>query len=153
MDTAVINFRTSTRVKTRSMALAEELGMDLSSVLNGLLAQFLRTKTLVFSTKEEPSAWMIKNLAESEADIKAGRVTSFKNPGDEIAFLDKMIEDDKRRKNNLLKKVAKLENISTLTRSLANLMQMVVKKGNKNLIPDVDVQNIINALDQIQNAL
>lgn len=116
METAVINFRTSARVKSRSMALAQELGMDLSSVLNGLLAQFLRTKTLIFSTKEEPSAWMIKNLAESEADIKAGRVVSFKNPGEEIAFLDKMIEDDKRRKNKILKKISKATAKSTTLR-------------------------------------
>ena len=103
MDTAVINFRTSANVKSKAMALAEELGMDLSSVLNGLLTQFLRTKTLFFSTREEPSAWMIKNLAESEADIKAGRVVSFKNGEDEVAYLRKITDNQMKRsaKNKL----------------------------------------------------
>lgn len=107
MDTAVINFRTSLGTKSQAQILARQLGMDLSSVLNGFLSQFLRTKTLVFSTREEPSAWMIKTFKKSEEDVKAGRVVSFNNHGEELAFLDRMIKDGRRSKNNILKKVFK----------------------------------------------
>ncbi len=56
-------------------------------------------------------------------------------------------------KTLLLNKVAKLENLSSLHRSLGNLTQTVIKKGSKGQIPDIDVQNILNLLNQIQNAI
>ena len=56
-------------------------------------------------------------------------------------------------KTNLLNKVAQLQNLSALSRSLAGLTQIVTKKGAKGVIPDADVQNILNLLDQIGSAL
>ena len=56
-------------------------------------------------------------------------------------------------KNNLLKKVNRLQNIIAITRSLASFTQTITKKGGKGQIADTDVQNLLNLLNQIQNAL
>ena len=56
-------------------------------------------------------------------------------------------------KTSLLNKVTKLENLSNLTKSLTSFTQTIVNKGSKGQIPDPDVQNILNLLDQINQAL
>ena len=42
---------------------------------------------------------MINALKESKADIKAGRVVSFENGKESLAYLDKLIDNDKKHKN------------------------------------------------------
>ncbi len=44
---------------------------------------------------EEPTHYLLDSLKKSEADEKAGRVISFKNGKEALAYLDKMIEKDK----------------------------------------------------------
>ena len=56
-------------------------------------------------------------------------------------------------KNSLLAKVIQLQNLAGITKSLTSFTQVVIKKGTKGQISDADVQNILNLLDQIQNAL
>lgn len=88
MNTAVINIKVEPNTKRNAQKIAEELGLSLSSVINGLLKQFVRTKAVTFSLPEEPSEYMIKSLKEAEEDIKAGRVSpTFNNAKDAIAWL------------------------------------------------------------------
>jgi pimeloyl-ACP methyl ester carboxylesterase len=56
-------------------------------------------------------------------------------------------------KTSLLNKVAQLQNLTAITKSLAGFTQTIVKKGAKGAIPDADVQNILNVLDSINSAL
>jgi hypothetical protein len=56
-------------------------------------------------------------------------------------------------KNSLLAKVAQLQNLAGITKSLASLTATITKKGAKGQIPDTDVQNILNILDQILGIL
>ncbi|MDO8609052.1 MAG: type II toxin-antitoxin system RelB/DinJ family antitoxin [bacterium] len=94
MNTTVINIKTNAEVKSKAQAIAEELGLSLSAVINSLLKQFVRTKSLKIYLKEEPSPYLIKALKESEEDIKKGRVsTVFTNSKDAIAWLS----DNKRK--------------------------------------------------------
>ncbi len=79
MNTAVINIKVEPNVKKKAQNVAGRLGLSLSALINGYLRQLIKTETVVFSTKEEPTAYMIKALKEAEEDIKAGRVTSFKS--------------------------------------------------------------------------
>lgn len=87
MNTTVINIKTSPIVKSKAQAIAEELGLSLSAVINALLKQFVRTKSINISLKEDPSPYMIKALKESAEDIKKGRVYSFSNTKDALSFL------------------------------------------------------------------
>lgn len=90
MQTTVINVKTNPKTKKEAQKLAADLGLSLSALINGLLTQVVRTKTVTFSVSEEPSEYMIQALKESAEDIKNGRVTSFENPEDALKFLDSL---------------------------------------------------------------
>lgn len=88
MLTAVVNVKTNPQIKKQAQKIASELGFSLSALINGYLNQLVRTKTIHFSAAEVPSKWMIKNLKESGADIKSGRVSpKFDNAEDATAWL------------------------------------------------------------------
>jgi len=89
MNTAVINIKVNPELKAQAKNLAEELGFSLSSLVNACLKQMVRSRTVNFSVREEPSDYMIKMLAKSDKDIKAGRVSpAFSNAKDAIAWLN-----------------------------------------------------------------
>jgi addiction module RelB/DinJ family antitoxin len=89
MRTAVINIKTEPELKAQAQALASNLGFSLSSLINGYLRQFTKTKTVYFTAKhEEPSDFLIQALKESEKDRKTGRTSpAFDNTVDAIAWL------------------------------------------------------------------
>lgn len=89
MQTAVINIKTEPKVKKEAQAVAKNLGFSLSSLIDGYLRHLVRTKEVHFSL-EEPSDYMKKALRESEVDIKAGRVVSFRNPKDALKYIDSL---------------------------------------------------------------
>ena len=98
MQSAIINFTTEEKTKKEAQEVAKKMGISLSLVLNNYLKDFVKNKKVVFSTREEkPSKWLIKALKQSEADVKAGRIISFNNPKEEFDYLDREIEDEKRR--------------------------------------------------------
>jgi addiction module RelB/DinJ family antitoxin len=87
--TAVINIRTDISVKRKAQTIAKNLGLNLSALINGYLKQLIRTRTVVFSTREEPSEYLIKSLEQSKKDIKKGFVSpSFDNAKDADEWLD-----------------------------------------------------------------
>lgn len=98
-NTAVINVKVNPDLKAQAQSLAEELGFSLSSLVNACLKQIVRSGSVSFSVSEEPTEYTIKALKESKADIKAGRVVSFKTGEDALAYLDKLIDNDKMHKN------------------------------------------------------
>ena len=90
MQTAVINIRVEPKTKKEAQKVVKELGLNLSSVIEGYLKNLVRTKTVHFSLSEEPSEYMIKALKESQTDIEAGKVVSFKNPKDVLKYIDSL---------------------------------------------------------------
>lgn len=100
MNTAVINIRVNSTVKKQAQKTAEKMGLSLSDVINGFLRHLIKTKTVTFTAREEPSLWLIKALKESREDIKAGRVISFETWEEENRYLDNLIANDKKHKNN-----------------------------------------------------
>lgn len=100
MNTAVVNVKVNPKVKKEAQRIAEKLGLSLSSLINGYLKQLIRTRTVNFSLSGEPSEYMIQALKESGQDIKAGRVISFKKPKYALDYLDKLIADEKKSRQN-----------------------------------------------------
>lgn len=91
MNTAVINIRTPASVKEQLRQIAEELGLSVSGLLNGMIKQVIKTKKVEFSVEEEiPSAYLIKALKESEKDYKRGDYYSFEDPNEALKFLDNL---------------------------------------------------------------
>ena len=98
MQSAVINFTTEGKIKQEAQKVAKKMGISLSTVLNNYLRHFVKTKTVVFSAVDEtPNQYLINALKESEEDVKAGRVTTFKNAQEELDYLDKEIADERRK--------------------------------------------------------
>lgn len=88
-NTAVINIRTDLKVKKRAQKIAQELGLNLSVLINAYLKQLVRTKSVSFSLDEEPTDYLLKSLRESKKDIRKGFVSSaFDNAKDADEWLD-----------------------------------------------------------------
>ncbi len=90
MNTAVITAKTDIYTKRDAQKLAQDLGLPLSSVVNALLKQFVRTKSLNLSLDEglQLSDWAEKNLKQSKNDLDNGDYYEFDNIDDAVSFLD-----------------------------------------------------------------
>ena len=98
MQTAIINFTTEEKTKQEAQKVAKKMGISLSMVLNGYLKHFVKTKTIVFSAHDEiPNQYLINALKESEANVRAGRVTTFQTPKEALDYLDREIADERRK--------------------------------------------------------
>ncbi len=95
MNTTVINIRTQPDVKKAAQRVAEDLGINLSALINGFLKNLIKTKTISLKVSEEPSDYLINSIKEAEEDIKAGKVISFKDGSEAIKYLDEMIKDER----------------------------------------------------------
>jgi addiction module RelB/DinJ family antitoxin len=88
MNTAVINIKINPTLKKQARNIAEELGINLSSLIKGYLKQLVRTKAVSFSLEEQPTDYLLKALKESREDIRAGRLSpTFESPNDAIKWL------------------------------------------------------------------
>ena len=94
MHTTTIHIKTDTKTRDEAKKVAEEFGFSLTSLVNAMLKQLARTKRLDLSLDETPSQYFIDTMKESEEDVKAGRVLSFKNPDEAIAYVSHLIEED-----------------------------------------------------------
>lgn len=88
-----ISIQTTTETKTKAQKIAEKLGLSLSAVIDRYLKTFVKTKGA--DVREEPSEYLIKSLKQSEKDIKAGRVKSFKNGKAALDYINSLIKHDK----------------------------------------------------------
>lgn len=98
MNTAVISTKIDLKTKREAQKTAASLGMPLSVIIKALLKQFIRTKSLEVSARdEEPSEYLKNAIRQAEKDWKAGKVSpAFDNPEDAIAWLN----DPKARYKN-----------------------------------------------------
>jgi len=100
MNTAIVNVKVNPIVKREAQKVAEKMGLSLSALVNGFLKHLIKTKTVTFTASEEPTPYLLRALRESKEDIKAGRVTSFKNPKDALTYLDTMITNEQKNSKN-----------------------------------------------------
>ncbi len=90
MNTTVINIKINPTLKKQAQNIAEELGINLSSLIKAYLKQLVRVKTVSFSLEEEPTDYLLQALKESQEDIKASRVSpAFDNPNRATKWLRK----------------------------------------------------------------
>ena len=91
MNTSVINIKTDLNIKRQAAYLAEELGLSLSSLINVLLKQFIRNKSLHLSLEPDetkPSQWLFNNLEKSTSDLEAGQTSpAFTKSKDALKWL------------------------------------------------------------------
>lgn len=89
MNTTAIYIKTQRQTKEEAQKVAKQLGLSLSTVINGFLKQFIKTKTVTFSTSaEEPSDYLIKLMKKAKEDYKKGKASPvFDNTEDALAWL------------------------------------------------------------------
>ncbi len=100
MNTTTLTIKIDKETKDESQKVADQLGFSLSSIIKAQLRHFIRTKSVDVSLREErPTKYFLQGLKEAEADIKTGRVTSFKNSDEMLKYLDKEIEHAKKKQS------------------------------------------------------
>ncbi len=106
MNTAVVNIKVDPKVKTQAQKFAASLGLSLSSLINGLLKQALKTRTVTFTddVRLEPTPYLKRMIRQSEKDIKEGKVISFSPPSEALAYIDRIIADGEKREQSRLHK-------------------------------------------------
>jgi addiction module RelB/DinJ family antitoxin len=89
MNTASVLFRTDPEIKTKAQKTANELGISLSVILNGFLREFIKTKTITFTT-EEFTPYAKAELKKAMGDLAAGKASpTFNSAKESIEWLEK----------------------------------------------------------------
>lgn len=85
----VLNVKTDKEVKERAQALAQHLGIPLSTVVNAYLKEFILSGDFKISREPQLNIAVKKELAEAVADTKAGKNMSptFSNAVSAIVWL------------------------------------------------------------------
>jgi len=68
-----LNVKIDAKTKQSLKEFAAEVGVPVSSLVNGTIRQMLRDRKVVFSTALEPTPYLAKILKETEADIATGQ--------------------------------------------------------------------------------
>ncbi len=91
MSYAVVTTKIDPQTKREAQKAAEELGMPLSVVIKAFLKQFIRTKTVIFSARdEEPNEYFKAVLKQAEENLKKGNHSPVFQTGEEaVAWLEK----------------------------------------------------------------
>lgn len=80
----VLNVKTDKEVKEEAQKLAKELGVPLSTVVNGYLRQFIRDREVTFSAAPRMSKQLEDTIAEAEEDIANGDLIGPFESGEEM---------------------------------------------------------------------
>jgi antitoxin component of RelBE/YafQ-DinJ toxin-antitoxin module len=83
-----LNVKIDVKTKQSLKDFAAELGVPVSSLVNGSIKQMLRERKVVFSTALSPTPYLEKVMREAEADLAAGRnITTAKNKSEALEHL------------------------------------------------------------------
>jgi len=91
MNSAVVTTKIDPETKREAMETAEQLGMPLSVVIKAFLKQFIRTKSIDFSARdEEPNDYLKSVMKQAEENWKKGNHSPVFETGEEaVAWLEK----------------------------------------------------------------
>lgn len=91
MNSTVVTIKIDPQTKKEAQKTAHELGMPLSVVIKAFLKQFVKTKTVQFSARdEEPSEYLIRTIKQAERDLEAGKASPTFRTGEEaVRWLEK----------------------------------------------------------------
>ena len=91
MKTAIINFKIDNATKVRAHAVAKQIGIPLSNLLNAYLYELANTGSVHFTVSEPMTEKMEKVISEAEAEIARGDISGpFENLEDMFEHLDSL---------------------------------------------------------------
>lgn len=86
MDTnthTILNIKTDKKLKAEAKAVAEQMGVPLSTILNSFLKQLVREREITFSAKVyEPTPFLVRALKSADEEFKSGKVKIFSSVED-----------------------------------------------------------------------
>jgi addiction module RelB/DinJ family antitoxin len=93
MAKTTINIKADAEVKKKAQKVAKDLGMPLSVVINAYLRQFIRTKSVHFTTEGTLKPTVKRRLDRLAREARARKNLSpgFTNARDMDAYLDSLI--------------------------------------------------------------
>jgi len=91
MNSTAIYIKTEAGTKEKAQKVAKELGLSLSAVVNVLLKQFIKTKTVTFSVNDEiPNKKTLAIMKQAEENYKKGNTSPiFSSPEEEFKWFKK----------------------------------------------------------------
>src|SRR5687768_2123150 len=97
MSTTTLHIKTETETRDEATKIAKEFGFGtLTSMVNVLLKQLIRTRKVTLDLAETPNAQTIADLKQAEEDVEKGRVIPFPSGKEALEYLDKKITHEKR---------------------------------------------------------
>ncbi|MEO7364148.1 MAG: type II toxin-antitoxin system RelB/DinJ family antitoxin [Candidatus Saccharimonadales bacterium] len=75
MKTAIVNFKTDDATKAKAQAIAKQIGIPLSNLLNAYLYELASTGSVHFTTSEPMTEKMEQIIEGAEKEIAAGEVS------------------------------------------------------------------------------
>lgn len=91
MKTAIVNFKTDDATKAKAQAVAKQIGIPLSNLLNAYLYELASTGSVHFTASEPMTEEMEKVIEQAEKEIAAGEVSGpFETLEEMFAHLDSL---------------------------------------------------------------
>lgn len=91
MKTAIVNFKTDEATKTKAQAVAKQVGIPLSNLLNAYLSELATTGSVHFTVSEPMTEKMEKVIGMAEKEIAAGELSGpFENLEEMFTHLDNL---------------------------------------------------------------
>ena len=84
----MMNIKIDKVLKTKASKLAEDMGFNLSSVVSGMLRNFVTTRELSVTMSPHMTPYLEGAIREVMKESKSDRSPNFKNTKDAIAWLD-----------------------------------------------------------------
>lgn len=91
MKTATVNFKTDDATKAKAQAVAKQIGIPLSNLLNAYLYELASTGSVHFTASEPMTKKMEALITEAKKEIAAGEVSGpFESLEDMFNHLDSL---------------------------------------------------------------
>ena len=91
MKTAIVNFKTDDATKAKAQAVAKQIGIPLSNLLNAFLYELASTGSVHFTASEPMTEEMERVIEQAEKEIAAGEVSGpFETLEEMFAHLDSL---------------------------------------------------------------
>lgn len=91
--TTIVNFKTDKKIKTQAQKIAEDMGLNLSDILNIYLRGFVRAKELYINLNQDeskPSKKLLEAVKDARKERASGKMRSFKSIDEAIVHLSKI---------------------------------------------------------------
>ena len=91
MKTAIVNFKTDDATKIKAQAVAKQIGIPLSNLLNAYLYELAATGSVHFTASEPMTEKMEKLIEQAEKEIASGETSGpFETLEEMFAHLDSL---------------------------------------------------------------